>query len=52
MSKVDNNYEVYRWLDDVQLLEPALVDEMNEIEELARAIEEVAIEHTELYTTS
>jgi len=52
MSKIENDYQVYRWLDDVQLLEPALVDEMNEIEELAKAIEEVAIEHAELYTTS
>ncbi len=52
MTKIDCDYDVYQWLDDVQLLEPALVDEMNEIEQLARVIEEMAIEHTELYTTS
>ena len=53
MSDIDNsNYETFRWLEDVQLLEPVDFDELNEIEKIARVVEEISLEHTELYTTS
>ena len=47
-----SKYATYRWLDDVQQLEPVEIQELNEIEQVARAIEETSMEHAELYTTS
>jgi len=45
-------YQEFRWLADVQQLEPAVIDEMNEIEQIARAMSEISLEQTDFYTTS
>ena len=45
-------YERFRWLVDEQLLEPAVIDELNEIEQINRAISEISDEQVELYTMS
>jgi hypothetical protein len=52
MTDEATTYPEYRWLEDVQRLEPAIVDELSEIEQIARAINEVSQEQTEFYTTS
>jgi hypothetical protein len=45
-------YERFRWLAEDQLLEPAVIDELNEIEQINRAISEISEEQVEFYTTS
>ena len=52
MTNDEATYQEFRWLADVQQLEPAAIEEMNEIEKIARAISEISLEQTEFYTTS
>jgi hypothetical protein len=45
-------YDKFRWIVADQLLEPAVIEELNEIEQINRAISEISEEQVELYTTS